>query len=88
VGILGLDDKNVDLFSTEGVCASLRRAASFLCPAAPRQVVDAVLDALTPLNPDLKRDEVTEALYTLIGIGDLLELRPTGSRALLGCRPN
>ena len=47
--VLGLDAAGVDLFSTEGLCASLRRAASFLCPASPRQIVDAVLEALAPL---------------------------------------
>lgn len=82
LSVLGLDTVS-DLFSPEGVCASLRRAASFLCPASPRQVVDAVLDALAPLNPDLKRDEVAEALDTLIVVGDLLELRSTGSRGRL-----
>lgn len=83
VNILEIDDAVVDLFSPEGVCASLRRAASFLCPASPRQLVDAVLDALTPLKPDLARDEVTEALDSLVGVGDLLELRPPGARARL-----
>mgnify|MGYP005811427279 CR=1 FL=1 len=83
VAVLGLDDSTIDLFSVEGLCASLRRAASFLCPASPRQIVDAVLDALAPLGVDLERDEVNAALDTLVGIGDLLELRPTGARTRL-----
>lgn len=83
VGILGLDESAVDLFSTEGICASLRRAASFLCPASPRQIVDAVLDALVPLGAALERDEVNEALDALVGAGDLLEIRPTGERVRL-----
>ncbi|MCC6497880.1 MAG: hypothetical protein IT193_16635 [Propionibacteriaceae bacterium] len=81
--ILGLDDKVIDLFSVEGLCASLRRAASFLCPASPRQIVDAVLDALAPLGTDLEREEVNDALDTLISTGDLLELRPTNLRTRL-----
>lgn len=83
VRLLGLDDNVVDLFSPEGVCASLRRAASFLCPASPRKLVDAVLDALTPVKVDLQRDDVAEALDTLVSAGDLLELRLAGARARL-----
>lgn len=83
VSILGLDEAAVDIFSPEGLWASLRRAASFLCPASPRQLVDAVLDALTPLNADLKREELNEALDMLVGSGDLLELRPSGTRTRL-----
>lgn len=83
VSVLGLDDSTIDLFSVEGLCASLRRAASFLCPASPRQIVNAVLDALAPLGVDLERDEVNAALDTLVGVGDLLELRQTGARTRL-----
>lgn len=83
VGVLGLDPTAVDLVSPEGLCASLRRAASFWCPASPRQLVDAVLDALTPLSPGIERDELAEALDMLIGAGDLLELRASGSRTRL-----
>ena len=83
VGILGLDVSVVDLFSTEGICASLRRAASFLCPASPQQIVDAVLDVLTPLGGDLERAEVNDALDALVGAGDLLELKLSGARTRL-----
>lgn len=83
VAVLGLDNSTIDLFSVEGVCASLRRAASFLCPASPRQIVDAVLDALAPLCVDLERDEVNAALDTLVSSGDLLELRPSHGRTRL-----
>ncbi|WGW13228.1 hypothetical protein LWF01_05530 [Saxibacter everestensis] len=82
-GVLGLDESAVDLFSTEAICASLRRAASFLCPASPRQIVDSVLDVLMPLIPGLKRHEVNETLDVLVSAGDLLELRPSGGRARL-----
>lgn len=83
VGLLGLDDTIVDLFSLEGLCASLRRAASFLCPASPRQIVDSVLDALQPLKGDLERDELADALDLLVSSGDLLELRQAGARTRL-----
>ena len=83
VSVLGLDTDLIDLFSPEGVCASLRRAASFLCPASPRTLIDAVLDALTPLNPGIERDEVADALDTLIGAGDILELRAADARTRL-----
>jgi hypothetical protein len=78
-----LDNELIDLFSPEGMYASLRRAASFLCPASPRQLVDAVLDALTPLNPDVERDVIADALDALIGAGDLLELRAAETRTRL-----
>lgn len=82
-GILGLDPAGVDLFSTEGLCASLRRAASFLCPASPRQIVDAVLETLAPVSEGLERDTVVEALDALVMSGDLLELRQPDSRSRL-----
>lgn len=81
--MLGLDDTAVDLFSVEGLCASLRRAASFLCPASPRQITDAVLEALAPLGSALEREEVNDALETLVSIGDLLELRQSNARTRL-----
>ena len=77
VRTLGLDEDVVDLFSPEGLCASLRRAASFLCPATPRQIVDAVLEAVGPVAPsgNPSRDDLIEQLDLLISAGDLLELR-------------
>lgn len=83
VEVLGLDHDTIDLFSIEGLCASLRRAASFLCPASPRQIVDAVFDALAPLSAGLERDAIAEALDALIAYGDILELRPSAGRARL-----
>jgi hypothetical protein len=83
VTILGLDHEVVDLVSTEALCASLRRTASFLCPASPRQIVDAVMNALTPLADDLERETVVEALDALLMSGDLLELRQPEDRARL-----
>jgi hypothetical protein len=74
-------DETVDLFSPEGLTASLRRAASFLCPASPRQLIDAVLEAVCPLLPDggkLARDDLAALLDLLVSTGDLLELRQSG----------
>lgn len=73
-------DEAADLFSAEGLTASLRRAASFLCPASPRQLVDAVLDAVRPMQPggDLSRDDVSDLLDLVVSAGDLLELRQSG----------
>lgn len=79
VALLGLDHESTGLLSIEGLCASIRRAASLLCPATPRQLVDAVLEVLRPLSPDLKRDAVAETLDLVVSIGDLLELRSAES---------
>jgi hypothetical protein len=82
VKTLGLDHEAVDLLSPEALCASLRRAASFLCPASPRQIVDAVLDAVGPLDimSSVTRDHLMELLDLLISTRDLLELRRPGER--------
>jgi hypothetical protein len=74
---LGLDAELIDLTSTEGLAASLRRAASFMCPTSPIRLVDAVLGAVRPVSPEgsVNRDRLVEILDLLIGGGDLLELR-------------
>jgi hypothetical protein len=79
VRALDVDDA-ADLSSAEGLTASLRRAASFLCPASPRQLIDAVLDAVRPLQPgdDLPPDDLADLLDLLVSAGDLLELRQSG----------
>jgi hypothetical protein len=87
---LDVDDA-ADLFSAEGLAASLRRAASYLCPASPQQVTNAVLDALRPLAPSggLQRAEIADLLDLLVSGGDLIELpRPgSGSARLLYLGP-
>lgn len=83
VGVLGLDPEAVDLLSIEALCSSLRRTASFLCPASPRQIVDVVMNVLAPLAGDLDRDTLAEALDALVMSGDLLELRQPGERSRL-----
>jgi hypothetical protein len=73
-------DEVADLFSAEGLAASLRRAASFLCPASPRQLIDAVLEAVRPLHEGtgLAREDLADLLDLLVSGGDLLELRQPG----------
>ncbi len=93
VRALGLAEAATDLFSTEAVCASLRRAASFLCPATPRQLVEAVLDAISFIDESrlVTRGQVAEQLDLLVSIGDLVELprrEDRGSRQLYLAPPS
>jgi hypothetical protein len=75
---LGLDDQLFVLEYPEAIAASIRRAASFLCPTTPRVLVDAVLEALTPvLSEPPKRDDLMELVDQLVSTGDLLELSET-----------
>ena len=76
VRTLGLDPDFVGLSSEEGLAASLRRAASFLCPTSPRRLVDTVLAVMSPLTGDnVSRTQVADLLDLLVASGDLLELR-------------
>jgi hypothetical protein len=76
VETLGVDPESVDLGSVEGIAASLRRAASFLCPTSPDRLVDAILGACRPLTAGgITREDVADVLEQLIASGDLLELR-------------
>lgn len=75
---LGLDDQLFVLEYPEAIAASIRRAASFLCPTTPRALVDAVLEVLTPvLSESPKRDDLMELIEQLVSTGDLLELTET-----------
>ncbi|MEU9342004.1 hypothetical protein AB0D74_12400 [Streptomyces sp. NPDC048278] len=90
---LGLDETATDLFSTEAICASLRRAASFLCPATPRRLVEAVLEAIKPLDDSslVTRSQIAEQLDLLVSLGDLVELprqQDRGSRLLYLAPPS
>lgn len=77
VRALGLDPELVELTSMEGLAASLRRAASFMCPTSPSRLVDAVLDAVRPVSPGagIARDDLAELVDALVSGGDLLEMR-------------
>lgn len=80
---LGLDADAVDLFTPEALAAAIRRAASFLCPASPGEVVTVVRDTLAPLPEasEVSRDDLNDVVELLISTGDLLELRQTGEGA-------
>jgi hypothetical protein len=72
---LGLDRDLYVLEYPEAICASIRRAASFLCPTTPRVLVDTVMEVLNPvLDAPLERTEVMSFLEQLVSTGDLLEL--------------
>jgi hypothetical protein len=78
---LGLDSSAVDLTSTEALAASLRRAASFMCPTSPGRLIDAVHGAVQPLSvASISRADVAEILEQMVGSGDLLELRHANGR--------
>jgi hypothetical protein len=76
VRTLALDAEAFDLFSVEGIAASLRRAAGFLCPCPHRTLIQAVVKSLEFLEPT-KGEQLYEAVETtlesMIGCGDLLE---------------
>jgi hypothetical protein len=84
VRTLGLDSELIDLTSQEGQAASLRRAASFMCPTNPSRLFDAVLSAVRPVSPKggVSRDQLAELLDLLVATGDLLELRPDIERSV------
>lgn len=77
VGELGLDQTAFDLISVEAIAASLRRAASYLCPCAATTLVRAVADPLRGLVEEGEdtREIVRETLEAMIAHGDLIEHR-------------
>lgn len=82
---LGMGSAGFRLSSPEGIAASVRRAASFLCPATQRQLADAVLDAVVPLTvPEpVTREQVNSAVEALVLNGDLVEaIADEGQRLL------
>ena len=73
---LGLEEVGVDLFSPEALAASVRRAASFLCPATAGRIVHSVLEVLDGLPgcTEETKAQVETVVDSLVGYGDLLEL--------------
>jgi len=84
VRILGLDPDAVDLTSREGLSASLRRAASFMCPTSPSRLVSAVLGAVSPLSSvgEVTRESLADLLELIVAAGDLLELTRDEDRSI------
>ena len=76
VEALGLDADALDLFSVEVLAASIRRAASFLCPTTPGALVRAVTEVLSGLPgfDEKTRDQVDDVVESLVSYGDLFEL--------------
>lgn len=75
VHALGLDAERFSLESPEAIAASIRRAASFLCPTDPRTLVDSAIEVLAPLQSELpKREDLMELLEQIVSTGDLIEL--------------
>lgn len=84
VRTLGLDPELVGLTSREGLAASLRRAASFMCPTSPSRLIGAVLGAVRPVAEDgeVSREALAELLDLMVAGGDLLELRREEDRSV------
>src|SRR4051794_6369076 len=77
VRALDLDQDALDLFSAEALAASIRRAASFLCPTTPSDLIRAVDDAIVrlPGAPEDLRGHLEALLGAVVAYGDLLELQ-------------
>jgi hypothetical protein len=91
---LGLDPSAVDLTSVECIAASLRRAASFLCPCSSRTLIDVVYHSLLEMQESSNdlRAIIDDTLVAMIAYGDLVECRERldgsgPSRSLLFASP-
>src|SRR5437867_7259714 len=80
VRALGLDSDSMDFTAPEALAGSLRRAASFLCPATPNRLIDVVEESVSGLvdDSDWLHDTLDELLEAMVGYGDLLELAGRG----------
>lgn len=74
--VLGLDPDAVELSSIEALAASLRRAASFMCPTTPGLLIRSVDDTLVGLAGYSRETKslLETTLESLVLYGDLLEL--------------
>jgi hypothetical protein len=72
---LGLDP-SIDLKSQEGLAASIRRAASFICPTTAGALARTTGDVLSGLPEfgDHTQDEIAHLIEAMLAYGDLLEL--------------
>ncbi len=64
-----------DLETPETIAASIRRAASFLCPCSSAQLVQSVFRAQKFLVEDVDafKESITDILESAIAYGDLIE---------------
>jgi len=90
---LGLDPEAVDLQSTEGIAAAIRRVAGYLCPCTAVTLIRAVVRPLRGLVSDEEATKtlVENTLDAMLAHGDLLEERdvhePTSTSLLLYAAP-
>lgn len=73
---LGLRRSSATLLSREGIAASVRRAASFLCPTTPGNLARSVTEVLSGF-PGFEADtaqNVRDIVSLCVGYGDLVEL--------------
>jgi hypothetical protein len=75
LGSLGLDKVEYDATSVEAVAAQIRRAASFLCPCAPKTLVQAVVNVSKCVveDPEHFRQKTKDVLEKMVAYGDLME---------------
>jgi len=91
---LGLDHNSVDLYSTEGIAALLRRAGAFLCPCAPSRLTRSITRLFDGFGIDQEEldDGVEETLESLVSYGDFIESRDisaqTSARLLYPAPPS
>jgi hypothetical protein len=74
---LGLDPDVIGLDSPTATAASVRRAASFLCPTPPGVLgreVDEALTGLTGVPSEEGRAAIDAVVDSLVALGDLIEL--------------
>ncbi len=90
---LHLADVGIDAFSIEALAASIRRAASFLCPTTPRalgRAVEEVLRSIPGFTPEIS-DLLETIVNNLVAYGDLVEMSAidssTGGRQLFLAPP-
>jgi hypothetical protein len=72
---LGLDKDKYDIVSIEAIAAQIRRAASFLCPCAPKTIVQAVVNVSKCLagDPETFEQKTKDVLEKMVSYGDLIE---------------
>lgn len=72
---LRLEADTYDLETPETIAASIRRAASFLCPCSSSQLIQSVFQAQKFLvkDTDAFKDSITDILESVIAYGDLIE---------------
>jgi hypothetical protein len=71
---LGITASTLDIASPTALCASIRRAASFLCPTTPAALVRTVVGCVSTLAEFPEETDVVGLVDALVAYGDLIEL--------------